>query len=256
MMKIATIQTELVWEDAVANRANFDVHLKECSAADIILLPEMFTTGFSMQPAGLAEGMEGPSMDWMRRRAAHYQAVIAGSLIIRDDGKFYNRLIWMRPDGTFEQYDKRHLFTLAGEHHAYEPGSAQVVVEYKGWRICPLICYDLRFPVWSRNVFDYDLLIYLANWPRSRAHHWKSLLTARAIENQSYVIGVNRVGKDENALHYGGDTTVVDYAGNLQYRMNDRSHVAIHHLDREQLRTYRARFSFLPDRDTFTLDHT
>lgn len=254
-LRITTIQTKLIWEDVEANLTAFSNKIEGLRGqTDLVILPEMFTTGFSMQPERSAEVMGGKTMAWMAQKAAYLQAVITGSLIIQENNQYYNRLIWMRPDGTFSTYNKRHLFTLAGEHEHYAAGSTHLLAEWKGWKICPLICYDLRFPVWSRNVHNYDLLLYVANWPITRSHHWKTLLTARAIENQSYTIGVNRVGKDANDLHYSGDTSVFDFAGNTLYQVSNREAVSTLHLSHREQESFRSRLNFLPDRDSFSIE--
>src|SRR5690606_24430266 len=199
-LRITIIQTSLHWQDASANRTMFSEKLAAAApATDLIVLPEMFTTGSSMDAAGLAEDAEGPTLQWMKEEAVRYSAVLTGSVMVKEGDNYYNRLYWVRPDGTYEHYDKRHLFRMAKEHHSYTPGKEKLLVELKGWNICPLVCYDLRFPVWSRNTgSQYDLLLYVANWPKPRANAWSTLLQARAIENLSYVVGVNRVGTDGN----------------------------------------------------------
>lgn len=189
----------------------------------------------------------------MREMAAHTGAVICGSLMIAEHGKHYNRLIWMMPDGKVHWYDKRHLFTLAGEHRWYTAGQTRLLVTLKGWRILPLICYDLRFPVWSRNVDQYDLLIYVANWPERRRSAWQSLLQARAIENQAYTIGVNRVGEDENNIRYAGDSSVIDYQGTVLFQLAYQTGVQTLNLDYQEQQGFREKYAFLEDRDTFTI---
>ena len=192
-LKIALVQTSLVWENHSANLELMDKHLAKIIAADVIVLPEMFTTGFSMDPARLAEKMDGKTMQWFAQKAKEKNAVITGSFIAEESGKYFNRLIWMRADGSFETYDKRHLFSMAGENIQYTEGNIKRILEVKGWKVCPLICYDLRFPVWSRNVQnEYDVLLYTANWPQKRIAAWDVLLQARAIENMSYPIALGR----------------------------------------------------------------
>lgn len=218
-LNIAYLQTALHWEDSTANHKHFDVLLEQQKQHNhLIVLPETFTTGFPVDPHVFAEAIDGPSVQWMREKATQFQSVICGSLLISEGGKYYNCLVWMRPDGSFERYHKRHVFRMGGEHERIEAGDALLHVELNGWKIRPLICYDLRFPVWSRNkveqgVFDYDLLIYVANWPKVRAWPWKQLLIARAIENQAYVLGVNRVGKDGLGFDYNGDSALLDAKG-------------------------------------------
>ena len=220
---------------------------------DLVILPEMFTTGFSMAAPTLAEGMDGAAMQWLREKAAELGAVVTGSFIAKENGHFFNRLVWMQPDGNFSFYDKRHLFTLAGEQHTYTPGDKMLTINLKSWKICPLICYDLRFPVWSRNTEGYDLLIYVANWPEARSHHWKQLLIARAIENQAYVAGVNRSGTDGNGFNYSGDTSVIDFSGKTLYQVTGREEVSTLELSRGQLSDYRKKLPFLADRDEFEI---
>jgi omega-amidase len=214
---VTFIQTELVWEDIQANLEMLDEKIGAIeNPTDLILLPEMFSTGFSMNPVGLAETMHGNTVAWMIKKATEKSADIAGSLMVEEDGCYFNRLIWAKPDGRVLTYDKRHLFRMTGEEKVYSAGSHRLTVELKGWRIRPFICYDLRFPVWMRNSDNpYDLAIVIANWPASREIQWQTLLRARAIENQSYVIGVNRVGVGGKQIEYNGYSCVVDYQGNF-----------------------------------------
>jgi predicted amidohydrolase len=209
---------------------------------DVVILPEMFTTGFSMQAAALAEPMSGPTVVWLQEQAAALNAAVTGSFICTANGQFYNRLIWMYPDGQYKTYDKKHLFALAEEDRHYTAGTEPLVVTWKDWRIRPLICYDLRFPVWSRNTAGdagYDLLIYVANWPNRRAYHWQSLLTARAIENQCYVAGVNICGKDGKGLDYNGDSCITDYSGLVMARISGQEGVFTATLSLPALKAYR-----------------
>jgi omega-amidase len=253
-LRTSLLQADLVWEDPQANRYWYDQQLSRLAGqTDLVVLPEMFTTGFSMRPAALAEPMEGPTLAWMRQWAARLDAALTGSLIIAEGLHYYNRLLWVQPDGSYEYYDKRHCFSLAGEHEHYQAGERRLVVSYRGWRIMPLICYDLRFPVWSRNDLDYDLLIYVANFPDRRGHAWRSLLTARAIENQAYVLAVNRVGMDGHDLYHAGDSSVIDYEGRLLHRISHQAGVLTASLVREELLQFRQRFNFLADRDYFSL---
>ncbi len=212
---ISLIQTSLHWEDVEKNLQMFTVKLgsEELKNTDLIILPEMFNTGFTMNPALFAEEMNGQTVNWMQKMAKEKNAVITGSLIIKDGLKYYNRLIWMQPDGELHYYDKRHLFRMANEQEHFSAGMERVIFNIHGWRICPMICYDLRFPVWSRNRNDYDLLFYIANWPEKRNNAWSSLLVARAIENLCYVAGVNRVGNDGNEILYSGNSALIDYKG-------------------------------------------
>ncbi len=253
-IRLTMVQSHLFWENTRANLDMFDEKLVGLEGkTDLVILPEMFTTGFSMQAESMAEAMGGQTFQWLQAKAAALGAVVTGSVMVRENGYFYNRLLWVRPDGTFEYYDKRHLFTLAKEHNTYMPGAKKLVTEWKGWRICPLICYDLRFPVWARNTEDYDLLVYVANWPETRSHHWKTLLAARAIENQSFVIGVNRVGTDQNRLAYSGDSSLVDYAGQVLYQVTGVEDVFSCTLDKKALKAYREKLNFLRDQDNFKI---
>ncbi len=214
-LKITIVQTNLIWEDIGANLANFRKRLEiiEPSATDLIVLPEMFNTGFTMNASAVAESMNGKTMEWMAKLSAEKKSVVTGSIVIKEDDKFYNRLIWMRPDSTYEYYNKRHTFRMAKENETYANGVSKLIVHLHGWKICPLVCYDLRFPVWSRNTGDYDLLIYVANWPERRSYPWRQLLIARAIENQVYVVGVNRIGNDGNGVEHTGYSAVINPKG-------------------------------------------
>ena len=253
-LRITTVQSILHWENIFTNLEMFDEKLRSLSGkTDLVVLPEMFTTGFSMNAKTLAEEMEGQTFQWMQLKAQELGAVIAGSFIVESNGHYYNRLVWMYPNGEYQYYDKRHLFTLAKEHETYTAGIKKMLVEWKGWKICPMVCYDLRFPVWSRNAEGYDLLIYVANWPKTRSYHWKQLLVARAIENQSFVIGVNRVGTDEKGLMYSGDTSVVDYAGIVLHQVSHAENVYSFELSREKMIEYRNKFNFLNDQDKFEI---
>ncbi|MFN3901247.1 MAG: amidohydrolase, partial [Alishewanella aestuarii] len=216
-LRVAMLQTELVWQDTAANLQALSQQLAAAPAADLLVLPEMFASGFSMDSAGIAEREPGPALSWLKQQAAHYQSAIAGSLAVRTaDGHYVNRLYFVTPDGAVQSYDKRHLFRMAGEHQAYAAGQQRVIVNWQGWRILLQVCYDLRFPVFSRNLGDYDAIIYVANWPAPRSRAWWLLLQARAIENQAYVFGCNRVGQDANGLNYRGDSLIVDYLGQPQ----------------------------------------
>lgn len=218
-LELALIQTTLAWHAPAANREHFQKLLEQARGADLVILPEMFSTGFSMDSADLAEPEDGPSSIWLREQAQAIGAVVCGSLIIRAaDGSYRNRLLWARPDGSWAHYDKRHLFRMAGEHKHYSAGDQQVVLQLKGWRVRPLICYDLRFPVWSRDPQGTDLLLYTANWPGARRQHWNRLLPARAIENLCYVAAVNRVGEDGKGHGYTGDSQVLDFQGRRCWR--------------------------------------
>ncbi|MEN0003091.1 MAG: amidohydrolase [Bacteroidota bacterium] len=251
---VSAIQADLLWENTAMNRQYLEGLVRPLQGrTDLVILPEMFTTGFSMNAPSLAESMEGDTRYWMQDLAKATQAVICGSLIIQEAGNYYNRLIWMRPDGTYEHYDKRHLFSYAKEEEHYTAGQQALLVELKGWKVMPLICYDLRFPVWSRNTTNYDLLIYVANWPAKRAFAWRSLLTARAIENQAYTIGVNRVGRDANDIDYTGDSTILDFKGDTLVYATRQAQVLQAQLSWQAQQDFRARFAFLADRDQYQI---
>lgn len=253
-LRVTLIQSELHWHDAAANRAQFAEKFRGLvGTTDLVLLPEMFTTGFTMDAPRYAEPMEGSSVEWMAQQARSIGAVVAGSVIIQAGDNYYNRLIWMPPDGNVQWYDKRHLFRMADEHHHYAAGEERLVVDLLGWRICPMVCYDLRFPVWSRNRNDYDLLLYVANWPQRRSPHWRSLLMARAIENLCYVAAVNRVGSDGNAIEYSGDSTIVTPQGESLVTLANTEAVVTLTLSRDSLEHYRERFPAHLDADDFVL---
>jgi predicted amidohydrolase len=255
-LTISFVQTALHWHDAAANRADIGRQLASLTAApDLIVLPEMFTTGFSMEAASQAEPMSGPTVAWLREQAAAHNAVVTGSVIIEENGAYFNRLLWVRPDGSLSYYDKRHLFTLAGEQHTYTPGQARLVEEWRGWRICPLVCYDLRFPVWSRNQPTelYDLLLYVANWPAVRRTAWMTLLRARAIENVACALGVNRIGQDALGHDYSGDSALIDAKGTYLMEAQSEAGIFTHSLKRDELEEFRARFTALSDGDAFAL---
>ena len=253
-MKVAIIQSALVWENPQANRENFEEKINSIEGeVNLIVLPEMFTTGFTMNPAATAETMTGETVVWMQTLAKANNCAITGSVVIEDEGVFYNRLLFVFPSGELQHYNKRHLFTLAGEEKQYAKGGEKLIVNYMGWRIAPLICYDLRFPVFSRNNSDYDLLLYVANWPSKRLHAWNSLLAARAIENMSYTIGVNRIGLDGNNHDYSGQSQVLDALGYTVANAAAQETVIIVDLDKKALDDARQRFNFLNDRDAFTI---
>ena len=254
-LKITTFQAYLFWENIDKNLQNLGLRLSAIrEKTDLIVLPEMFSTGFSMNPEKLAEEMNGKSMQWMHAQAQKFACVITGTLIIREDGKFYNRLIWMRPDGSFESYDKRHLFAFAQEDKHYTAGYKKLFVELNGWKICPVICYDLRFPVWLRNTNnEYDMLLVLANWPERRSLHWRTLIPARAVENQAYVVAVNRVGHDGNEIYHSGDSMCIDPNGKVvYYKPNDEDLYTFSvHLD--EVEKSRRSHPFLQDADEFKI---
>jgi omega-amidase len=256
-LKITLLQTTLYWEDAGANRAMLEEKIWRIKEpTDIIVLPEMFTTGFSMNAAALAEPMNLTTFKWMKQLAAQTGAVVTGSVIIKAKEQYLNRLIWMQPDGRFYTYDKRHLFRMAEEHLVYTAGEEKLLVEWKGWKIRPLICYDLRFPVWSRNKNnEYDLLLYVANWPEARRLPWQVLLQARAIENLSYVAGVNRVGEDGKGIYYSGDSGIVSPKGEWLYQAEDRDEIHTHTLERSALEAFRLKFPADKDADEFSIRH-
>ena len=253
-LTVAIVQADLLWHDAAGNREQFSQAIKGLQEpADLIVLPEMFTTGFSMDAPDLAETMDGESVTWMREMAASSDASICGSLIIAENEQYYNRFICASPGGELQCYDKRHLFRLANEQNHYAPGTELLTFELRGFRIRPLVCYDLRFPVWSRNQDDYDVLLYVANWPSRRHHAWETLLRARAIENLSYVVGVNRTGSDGNDIPYDGGSVIIDYLGADLVNLGDREGTASVALDDEELAAFRERFAFHKDADKFTI---
>lgn len=255
-LRVTMIQTELAWHAPATNRRTLARHFRGLVGhTDLIVLPEMFTTGFTMDAAGLAETMEGETVGWLREEAASVGCAITGSLIVREGSyRHYNRLLFVTPDGQVRHYDKRHLFRMANEQAHYAPGQHRLIVSWKGWRICPLICYDLRFPVWSRNRGDYDVLLYVANWPARRRVAWSALLKARAIENLCYVVGVNRIGKDGNGATYSGDSAAVDFQGQAlggDHGGGDFVETVV--LDREALQKFREKFPAHLDADEFEL---
>lgn len=260
-LNLALVQQATVWHDSAANRALYGACIAGLgSDVDLIVLPETFLSGFSNAAVDSAEGMEGSGPRWMLEMAAASGAVVCGSLVIRSEAGVCNRLIWARPDGSLAHYDKRHLFRMAGEHLRYAGGSERLIVELGGWRICPQVCYDLRFPVWLRNRqdpgqgrMDYDLLLFVANWPSPRRHAWRTLLRARAIENLAYCVGVNRVGSDGNGLHYAGDSAALDFLGEPLVEMDSEAGVALVSLSAQALATHRERFPAWMDADSFDL---
>ncbi len=251
-MKVALIQSPLNWENPIENRNYFHEKINSIKEkVDLIVLPEMFTTGFTMHPEGLSETMEGDTIRWLKDLAKSKDLAITGSLIIKENESYYNRLLFVHPSGEIQQYDKRHLFTLAGEDKSYTQGSNKLIIEYKGFKICPQVCYDLRFPVFSRNTEDYDLLIYVANWPKPRINAWDILLQARSVENMCYTIGVNRIGPDENNHEYTGHSQVVDFLGNYLIEPTETEGIFIAELDKERMLETRKKLGFLRDRDSF-----
>jgi omega-amidase len=274
LLTITTIQTNMHWEDKVANLRMLEEKINGIKEkTEIVILPEMFSTGFSMQPALLAEKMDGETVAWMKRTAAAKKIILTGSIIIEEAGRYFNRLIWMLPNGTFGYYDKRHLFAFAGEDKQYTAGTNRLIASVKGWKINLQVCYDLRFPVWARQAAptsplnplsegegktnaqnpEYDLLIYVANWPERRSIAWKTLLQARAIENQCYTVGVNRVGNDGNNIYHSGDSMITDPMGKVLYHKKDAEDIYTVTLDKTNLNTLREKFPFLLDADDFSI---
>ena len=260
------IQTSLYWE---AKQANLDMLEKKISnigiATEVVVLPEMFSTGFSMNPAPLAETMDGPTVKWMKRVAFENRIILTGSMIIEENGYYYNRLMWVLPNGQFGHYDKRHLFAFAGENAQYTAGDKRLIASVKGWKINLQVCYDLRFPVWSRQssgklnnekqTAEYDVILYVANWPESRSHAWKTLLTARAIENQCYVVAVNRTGLDGKLISHKGDSMVIDPLGEILYHKEYEEDIYTIHLHKNHLEQIREKFPFWKDADQFNITH-
>ncbi len=255
-LTVSIVQADLAWHDAKRNLAQFRAAIDSIEQkTDLVVLPEMFTTGFTMEAADHAETMQGAALEEMATWAKARDAAVCGSLIIEDEGRYFNRFVLVRPDGKVDCYDKRHRFRLAGEVEHYSAGSEQKIIEWRGWRLCPMVCYDLRFPVWSRNRpdLDYDLLLYVANWPSRRHLAWQTLLRARAIENLSYVAGVNRTGTDGNNLPYSGGSAIIDYLGQDLADLGDRTGIATASLDKAALRTFREKFPFHVDADSFSI---
>ncbi len=254
-LKIAVLQFDMIWENPTANLSGIDAWLPKIEQqTNLLVLPEMFTTGFSMNVAEMAETMDGNAIRWMKQRAFEYQMAICGSLIIQDSGVYFNRLIFAEPSGEIHFYDKRHLFTMGNEKKHYHSGNRCLILNYKGWRICPLICYDLRFPVWARNRNEYDLLIYSADWPEARKNVWNLLLKARAIENQCYVAGVNRVGVDGYSISYSGNSQIVSPHGTVLAGETDEHECIVYaSLSYPDLLKFRNEFPVLNDADDFNL---
>ena len=255
-LKVTIVQSHLHWENPLTNRALFSAKIKEIlEETDLIILPEMFTTGFTMNAAPLAEEIVGTTLQWMQSAAKEKGCAITGSIIVKENEQFFNRLYFVFPNGTYKQYDKKHTFTLAGEHKTFTAGEERIIVDYEGWKICPLICYDLRFPVWARNTSNYDVLIYAANWPKKRVSAWDSLLKARAIENMAYCIGVNRVGLDGNGFEYTGHSAVYDVLGErISSAKFEQEFIETITLSKEHIVSNRKHLQFLEDRDNFTLE--
>jgi omega-amidase len=261
-LKITIIQSDLHWEDIGANLAMFEEKIWQIGQqTDVIVLPEMFTTGFTMKANKLAEMMNMRTFKWMKQMADQTGALILGSFIANVHDRFYNRLLWMEPEGNFKTYDKRHLFRMAEENHIYTPGESLLIGHWKGWRICPLVCYDLRFPVWSRNRWNpalkktsYDLLLYVANWPKVRIDAWETLLRARAIENLSYVVGVNRVGNDGNNIEYSGQSSIISPKGDTIFSVEGIEAIRTTTISANSLQAYRDKFPAFMDADDFSIE--
>lgn len=253
-MKVALFQTKLAWEKPEKNRKFIEEYVfNEIHPFDLLVLPEMFTSGFTMNPAIVAEAMDGQTIQWLQALAKMKNCAITGSLVIEEKGKYFNRMVFVFPSGEIEYYDKRHLFTLAGENQKYQAGKQKKIVQYLDYKFCLQVCYDLRFPVFARNVEDYDVLLYVANWPKPRISAWDALLKARAIENMCYTIGVNRIGFDANELEYVGHSQVVDYLGNIAVDCESEQGIFIYELDKTAMMTTRQKLNFLNDRDAFEL---
>jgi omega-amidase len=260
-LRVSLVQGDTRWHDPAGNRDYYAALTAPLAGTtDLVVLPETFTSGFSNDAADCAEGMDGASLDWLRTQAKALDAVVTGSVVVREGEAVFNRLVWMRPDGRFDCYDKRHLFRMANEHERYAPGRDRLIVTLKGWRVCPQVCYDLRFPVWLRNRydveaqrFDYDLLLFVANWPAPRREPWRTLLRARAIENLSYCVGVNRVGRDGNGHDYAGDSAVVGPVGGTVVELGAQPQVVTVTLPAAELTAHRERFPAWRDADDFEL---
>ena len=259
MLTLSIIQSNLFWEEKATNLRMLEEKIKSVDQkTEVVVLPEMFSTGFSMKPTELAEPMDGETIQWMERVSRENGIILTGSIIIEEEGNFFNRLIWMLPNGQYGQYDKRHLFAYGEEDKHYSSGNKRLIASVKGWKINLLVCYDLRFPVWARQQSttagpEYDVLIYVANWPERRSHAWKTLLCARAIENQAYVVGVNRVGSDGNNIYYSGNSLVIDPLGQVLYHMADEEDVFTITLQKEKLEEARTKYPIWKDADGFNI---
>lgn len=252
-MKITILQSNIEWAQPGKNRMHMETALAAHPGSELYVLPEMFSTGFCTEPAGIAETADSDTLHWMQQKASEWNAALAGSVAVCEDGRCYNRFYFVHPDGRVDAYDKKHLFTYGGEHNRFTPGENRVVVDFRGVRILLEVCYDLRFPVWARNVGDYDMILYVASWPTSRVEAWKTLLRARAIENQCYVAGVNRVGTDP-ACEYCGESAVIDAYGRTLADCGRDVEIAVTaDIDMEKLRAFRAKFPVLGDADPFDL---
>jgi predicted amidohydrolase len=253
-LTVALVQFDIVWKSVDENLDKIEKLISGCkSVIDLIVLPEAFNAGFSTNSETVAEETNGRTVQWMKELSTRYDCAVCGSLFVKEEAHFYNRFFWVEPNGNYSTYDKRHLFSMGGEDHLFSKGERRLIVDYKGWRIFPQICYDLRFPVWCRNVDSYDLMINVANWPASRSEVWKTLLKARAIENQCYVVAVNRVGVDGNAIEYSGDSLVVDPKGIKIFKAHHREMIETVTLDYSNLLNFRKKFNTLKDGDQFIL---
>ncbi|HQW83174.1 MAG TPA: amidohydrolase [Ferruginibacter sp.] len=258
-LSITTIQSNLIWEDKAANLQMFENKINSIEEnTEIVILPEMFNTGFSMKPELFAENMNGESVEWMKRLSRENGIVLTGSLMIEEEGNYFNRLVWMLPNGQYGYYNKRHLFAFGEEDKHYTAGNKRLIASVKGWKINLMVCYDLRFPVWARQQFnetgfEYDVMVYVANWPERRSHAWKTLLCARAIENQCYVVGVNRVGNDGYNIYHSGNSLVIDPLGQVYYHLADDEDVNTIVLEKEILDETRMKFPFWKDADIFKI---
>lgn len=254
-IKITTFQAYVFWENVEKNLSNLSLRLSSLKEkTDLIILPEMFNTGFTLNVEKCAETMDGPTMHWLYETAQKYDCVVAGTLIIKENDQYFNRFIWMSSDGNYVSYDKRHLFSLVGEDEVFTEGQTRIITEIKGWKICPMVCYDLRFPVWTRNVdFSYDILVYTASWPDKRSAHWRTLIPARAVENLSYVIGVNRVGYDGDEVYYSGGSMCISPVGGVVYYKPEDEDLYTFTLYPQDLKKAREEFPFAKDADPFKL---
>ena len=251
-LRITLVQSNIYWESPEKNRTQLEAKLLAASQTDLIIFPELFNTAFSVTNVG--EPMSGETIQWMSSLASKLKALIIGSLIINEKGKKYNRLICMSPEGSYQYYDKRHLFDLMNESSYFTAGKDRLIINFKGWKLCPLICYDLRFPVFSRNNEEFDILIYVANWPASRIDHWNKLLVARAIENQCFVAAVNRVGSDINGVEFSGHSSLIDYNGNIIFKADGNEHLKTFTVNKVELESSRLKFPFLKDADSFAIN--
>jgi predicted amidohydrolase len=250
LLKITFVQPDIIWEDRDSNLKHLEnSYFSDLESTHILILPEMFNTGFSMNANNISESMNGPTVNWLLLWAQKLNCTIVGSIAVKDGGNYFNRLIWCEPNGELFLYDKKHLFTLSSEDEYYTSGKKRLVINKESWKILPLICYDLRFPEWSRNTEEFDMLIYIASWPDTRIDHWDTLLKARAIENQCYVVGVNRVGVDGNGLAYNGHSVVIDYSGQILAKAGDSEELYTSELSKASLVKYRKALNFLKDQE-------